>query len=74
MCYAGDDDVVGALAELGTVKDVALSEVLAEYLYSSLACVVVMTSECRQRLVSMLATAGLPCPDVLPYDQLKPYR
>lgn len=73
MCCAGGHEVVGVLAKLGTVKDVALSEVLAEHLHSDLACVVVTTSECQQRLASMLATARLPCPDVLPYDQLTSY-
>lgn len=74
MCCAGDGEVVGVLAQLATVKDVALSEVLAAHLYSQLACVVVKTSECRQRLASTLAAEGLPCPDILPYDQLTPYR
>lgn len=62
------------VAGLATVKDKALAEVLAETYLGSLEYVVVETGACQDRLISLLQARSLPCPDILPYDQLLPYR
>lgn len=62
------------VAGLATVKNRALAEVLAETYYGSLEYVVVKTGACRDRLISLLQKEDLPCPDILPYDQLLAYK
>lgn len=66
--------MVGVAAQLAAVKGRLLAEVLAENYYSSLAYVIVKTGNCRERLVALLQNRKLPCPDILPYDQMLPYQ
>ena len=66
--------MVGVVAKLATVDNQTLSEILAEKLYDSLTYVVVESTECRERLCRTLEKKRLPCPDILPYDQLVSYR
>lgn len=70
----GDSEVVGVVAKLVTVKDRVLAEVLAESCHSILAYVVVKTGDCRESLADLLQNRKLPCPDILPYDQMLPYQ
>ncbi|KAL3142162.1 hypothetical protein ABBQ38_002520 [Trebouxia sp. C0009 RCD-2024] len=71
---SGDKELVGVVAGLATVKNKALAEVLAETYYGSLDYVVVKTGACRDRLITLLQKKSLPCPDILPYDQLLAYK
>ena len=60
-CLAqGDSDVIGVLAQLGTVQDEALGSALAAHMASSLAVLLVADPPCRKRLSSYLQVRSLP--------------
>ena len=70
----GDPELVGVLAQLATVDDTALSQILAAQYRSLLGVVVTQTSACTQRLNQVLAQAQLPQPDILSLSHSQPYR
>ena len=60
-CLAqGDSDVLGVLAQLGTVQDEALGSALAAHMASFLAVLLVADPPCRKRLTSYLQVCSLP--------------
>ena len=63
---ADDDDMLGVLAELATVDDAVLSQILAHFYSSKLAVLVVTDIECEQRVTALLEDKVLPVPDFLP--------
>ncbi|CAF9902768.1 MAG: hypothetical protein ALECFALPRED_000005 [Alectoria fallacina] len=71
---AGDPEAIGVLAQLATVEDTALSQVLAAQYRSLLPVIVVQTGACTQRLNQVLAQARLPVPDILSLSHSQPYR
>ena len=62
------------LAQLATVDDTALSQILAAQYRSLLPVLVVQTNACTQRMTQALAQAQLPMPDVLSLSHSQPYR
>jgi hypothetical protein len=71
---AGDPESVGVLAQLATVDDTALSQVLASQYRGLLPVVVVQTGACTQRMNQVLQQAHLPLPDILSLSHSQPYR
>lgn len=71
---AGDPDIVGVLAELATVDDARLSEVLAVNYRSLLPVVVVKTHDCITRLAQHLQQQQMPRPDILSLSHSQPYK
>ena len=71
---AGDPEAMGVLAQLATVDDTALSQVLASQFRGLLAVVVVQTGACTQRLNQALQQAHLPLPDILSLSHSQPYK
>lgn len=71
---AGDPESVGVLAQLATVDDTALSQVLASQYRGLLAVVVVQTGACTQRMNQVLQQARLPLPDILSLSHSQPYK
>ena len=61
------------IANMATVENQQLAEVLAEVYIQELGYVVVETGACRERLVTLLQTKNLPVPDVLSYEHLLRY-
>lgn len=72
--HPGDVEVLGPLAMLATVEDANLSQVLATYYSSTLAVLVVESSNCEQRINTLLGKQGLPLPDVFPLTLCKSYE
>lgn len=62
------------LAELATVDDTELSQVLATNYRSLLPVLVVKTSDCIKRLGQHLQQQQLPCPDMLSLSHSQSYR
>ena len=62
------------LAQLATVDDTALSQVLASHYRGLLAVLVVHSSACTQRMNQALAQAHLPLPDILSLSHSQPYK
>jgi len=71
---AGDPEAVGVLAQLATVDDTALSQVLAAQYRGLLPVVVVQTGACTQRMNQVLQQAHLPLPDILSLSHSQPYK
>ena len=71
---AGDPESVGVLAQLATVDDTALSQVLAAQYRGLLPVVVVQTGACTQRMNQVLQQAHLPLPDILSLSHSQPYK
>ena len=71
---AGDPESVGVLAQLATVDDTALSQVLAAQYRGLMAVLVVQTGACTQRMNQVLQQAHLPVPDILSLSHSQPYR
>lgn len=61
------------IANMATVGNQKLAEVLAEDCFQELGYVVVETGACRERLVTLLQTKKLPIPDILSYEHVLPY-
>lgn len=72
--YTGDPEVVGVLAQLATVDDTALSQVLAATYRALLPVLVVQTSACIQRMNQLLGQANQPVPDILSLSHSQPYK
>lgn len=70
----GDEEVRGVVAEMASVEDVALSEVLSEYYHSTLSVLVVETRACQERMAALLSDKKLPLPDMLPLDICQDHR
>ena len=73
MC-ADDPEVVGVLAQLATVDDTALSQVLAATYRGLLPVLIVQTSACIQRMNHTLAQRSQPVPDILSLSHSQPYK
>ena len=71
---AEDPEVVGVLAQLATVDDTALSEVLATTYRALLPVLVVQSSACTHRLNHLLAQAHQPVPDILSLSHSQPFK
>ncbi|KAL3136848.1 hypothetical protein ABBQ38_005556 [Trebouxia sp. C0009 RCD-2024] len=72
--HAEDPEVVGVLAQLATVDDTSLSQVLAATYRALLPVLVVQSSACTQRLNQLLAQAQQPVPDILSLSHSQPYK
>ncbi|KAL0055143.1 hypothetical protein WJX82_007626 [Trebouxia sp. C0006] len=70
----GDPEAVGVLAQLATVDDTALSQVLAAQYRGLLPVLVVQTGACTQRMNQVLQQAHLPLPDILSLSHSQPYK
>ncbi|GBF97420.1 hypothetical protein Rsub_09586 [Raphidocelis subcapitata] len=71
---SGDADVVGVFAQLVTVEDRRLAEVLSAAYLAAMQVVVVKTYECIARLREGLGTAsGAPTPSMLSYTLIQPF-
>lgn len=71
---AGDSELVGVLAELATVDDIQLSQVLAATFRGLLPVLVVRTSDCIKRLTQRLQHLQLPRPDMLSLSHTQPFK
>ena len=71
---AGDEEIAGVLAELATVDDPQLSQVLAANYRSLLNVIVVKSQGCIARLKHHLQQHQMPMPDTLSLTHLQPYK
>ena len=71
---AEDPEVVGVLAQLATIDDTALSEVLATTYRALLPVLVVQSSACSHRLNHLLTQAHQPVPDILSLSHSQPFK
>ena len=75
VCACEDDpEVVGVLAQLATVDDTGLSEVLAATYRALLSVLVVQSSACTHRMNQLLTQAHQPVPDILSLSHSQPFK
>jgi hypothetical protein len=70
----GDPELVGVMAQLGSVDDETLSRVLATAYAGVLRTLVVQTAACRDRLTKELRRRKMPVPDILALCHAQPFR
>ncbi len=74
LLIAGEQGLMGVLAQLGTVDDHRLARILAAHYRSLLAVLIVASEQTRTVLTHRLQSANQPLPDMLCLTHSQPFR